>query len=153
MSTQLEADLSQLLRVLAESLDISESRYQKAEERYQAVGKWLGRNGSIFASANPEIYPQGSFRLGTVIKPVSDSEDYDIDLVCQITLRKDQITQRQLISTAMAPNDPSVTRRSVPCDCRQMQRPHHTAVAQSDSVAANPIRPCSAAISSNSLLA
>lgn len=96
MSTQLEADLSEFLRVIAESLDISESRYQKAEERYQAVGKWLGRNGSIFASANPEIYPQGSFRLGTVIKPVSDSEDYDIDLVCQVTLRKDQITQRQL---------------------------------------------------------
>ena len=29
------------------------------------------------------IYAQGSFALGTVIKPITDTEDYDLDLVCE----------------------------------------------------------------------
>jgi hypothetical protein len=36
------------------------------------------------------IYPQGSFRLGTVVRPIkNDAEsDYDIDLVCEMPLNK-----------------------------------------------------------------
>ena len=45
---------------------------------------------------NPVIYPQGSFLLGTIIKPVTDRDQYDIDLVCQLAFMKSQITQKQL---------------------------------------------------------
>jgi len=96
MSNSLKTQFSKFLRHLAESLDISESHYKKAEERYQAVSKWLGRGESIVASFDPEIYPQGSFRLGTVIKPISDAEEYDIDLVCELGLGKDRVSQKQL---------------------------------------------------------
>ena len=85
-----------MLEYLAESLDISESRFREAEERYQAVGKWLERDESVVAEFDPAIYTQGSFRLGTVIKPFTDEEKYDIDLVCQLSLTKKQVTQKQL---------------------------------------------------------
>ena len=76
-------EFSEMLEYLAESLDISESRFKEAEGRYKAVGKWLERDESVVAEFDPAIYIQGSFRLGTVIKPISDEERYDIDLVCE----------------------------------------------------------------------
>jgi len=96
MSNSLKTQFSKFLRHLAESLDISETHYKQAEEKYQAVGKWLGRSESRIASFDPEIYPQGSFRLGTVIKPIFDAEEYDIDLVCALGLSKNQVSQKQL---------------------------------------------------------
>jgi hypothetical protein len=89
-------EFSQVLEYLAQTLDIPESYFEKAEARYQAVCKWLEREGSIVAEFSPVIYPQGSFLLGTVIKPATDKEAYDIDLVCQLDLSKSQITQKQL---------------------------------------------------------
>lgn len=84
------------LEALAEELQIPESRYEEAEKRYKAVGEWLHRPGSTFEHANPQVYIQGSFRLGTAIRPVSEAEDYDVDLVCEVAYTKDQITQKRL---------------------------------------------------------
>lgn len=88
--------LRQLLEKIAESLDISMSRYEEAKGHYDAVGKWLGKEDSPLAPYDPDIFPQGSFRLGTVIKPISDEDEYDIDLVCELNLTKDDVTQKQL---------------------------------------------------------
>jgi len=85
-----------ILGYIADSLDISESRFKEAEERYQAVGKWLERDDSIVEEYSPAIYTQGSFRLGTVIKPITDEERYDIDLVCELNLTKKQVSQKLL---------------------------------------------------------
>ena len=89
-------EFSLILEYLAQSLDIPESYFKKAEERYQSIAKWLEREGSIVAKFSPVIYPQGSFLLGTVIKPETDKDAYDIDLVCQLVLLKSRITQKQL---------------------------------------------------------
>lgn len=89
--------LSTLLKSVAEELDIPENRYLEAKKRYENVGEWLNKKDSPLARYNPVIYPQGSFRLGTVIKPVSNRDEYDIDLVCFLTdLQKEDISQRQL---------------------------------------------------------
>lgn len=90
--------LDQFLLKLAEALDISETHFQEAKDRYEAVGDWLRRDGSdSLASFEPDIYPQGSFRLGTVTKPIDDADEYDIDLVCELkNLSKSEITQKQL---------------------------------------------------------
>lgn len=91
-----KTQFSTILGYIADSLDISEARFKEAEERYQAVGKWLERDESIVEKYNPAIYTQGSFRLGTVIKPITDEEKYDIDLVCELNLTKKQVSQKQL---------------------------------------------------------
>jgi hypothetical protein len=79
----------------AEELDIPESRYLEAINRYESIGAWLSKDDSMIAKYAPKIYPQGSFCLGTVVKPIND--DYDIDLVCYFeNLQKEETTQGQL---------------------------------------------------------
>lgn len=86
----------QLLEDLADSLEIPSSRYEAAERSYQSFGRWLDRPESLFANDETTLYPQGSFRLGTVIKPTNDDDDYDLDAVCEIDLSKRDCTQAQL---------------------------------------------------------
>lgn len=87
-----------LLESTAQELDIPESRYLEAKKRYERVGEWLCGDPTI-AKYNPDIYPQGSFSLGTVIKPVSNKDEYDIDLVCFLSdLNKDRTSQQELKS-------------------------------------------------------
>lgn len=89
--------LSKLLEQFAEDLDIPESRYLEAKKRYEGVGEWLGKEDSPLQAYAPEIYPQGSFSLGTVIKPVTNKDEYDIDLVCFLgKLKKNATSQVQL---------------------------------------------------------
>ena len=88
--------LSQLLESIAEALDISDSHYEQAVNRYEAIGKWMNRDESSVARFNPEIYPQGSIVLGTVTKPISDADEYDMDLVSELSFRKIEITQEHL---------------------------------------------------------
>ncbi len=88
--------ISRVLNSRAEDLDIPESQYLEAKKRYEAVGDWLGKEGTVLSRYIPEIYPQGSFCLGTVVKPIKRDE-YDIDLVCFLSeLRKEDTTQAGL---------------------------------------------------------
>lgn len=89
-------ELNTVLNNLAEFLDIPESYFERARARYQAIGNWLERDDSNVSEFSPLIYPQGSFRLGTVTKPLSNTDDYDIDLVCRVSLSKAEITQKKL---------------------------------------------------------
>lgn len=96
MANDIVSQYNKLLEKLSNELDISESHFKEAEERYKAIGKWLLRDNSNVSQYNPDIYPQGSFRLGTVIKPKTDEEKYDIDLVCELDITKGQVSQKQL---------------------------------------------------------
>ena len=87
---------SQLLESIAKALDISDSHYQQAVQRYESIGKWLERDESKVADYSPEIYPQGSFALGTVTRPIFETDEYDLDLVSELNLQKDEITQEIL---------------------------------------------------------
>jgi len=74
-----EQEHDKILTKIAENLDISDSMRDKAIRSYRAVGEWLG---DCADDSDVKIMPQGSFNLGTVIKPLSDKDEYDIDLVC-----------------------------------------------------------------------
>ena len=45
-------------------LDISPTLYNEAVKKYQELGNFLNNNG-----LEAEIYPQGSFAFGTVVRP------------------------------------------------------------------------------------
>lgn len=87
---------SELLEELGQTLDISESQYDSAVKSYQAVGNQLSKEGSALAPYKPEILPQGSFLLGTMVKPVNENDDLDIDLVCKLTGKQPSWTQYKL---------------------------------------------------------
>lgn len=70
-------------------LDISPTLYNNAVEKYQALGNFLNDNG-----LEAEIYPQGSFSIGTVVRPSTRdaSASYDLDFICQVTGARDDYT-------------------------------------------------------------
>lgn len=86
-----EAQLAALLEGTIAQLDIPPHLYRQAVDKYQRVAQCLGA-GDEFDDMDLLIYPQGSFRLGTVVRPTSDS-DYDIDLVFRVSITKEQTTQ------------------------------------------------------------
>ena len=73
-----------VLQEIIATLDIPESAYEKVEKRYQDLGKWFERPESRCAKFSPHVYPQGSFRLGTVNRPLHDDDEYDLDLGCRL---------------------------------------------------------------------
>lgn len=70
--------LGMVLDQIADELNISDAMYDKAVSGYKAVGEWLGEGIPL----DVVVFPQGSMNLGTVIRPIDDRDDYDLDLVC-----------------------------------------------------------------------
>lgn len=97
MLTQEEKkQFSEILETLGETLDITETQYKAAVSSYGAVGEWLAKPESLLSPYKPIIRPQGSFMLGTMIKPICEDDDLDIDLVCELTGKNPQWTQHHL---------------------------------------------------------
>lgn len=88
---------NQDLRKLSDDLDISPTKFMQATRSYQAVGKHLDIDYPN-AEGRVQIYPQGSFALGTVVKPLKDHKEpeYDIDLVCQLDYSRAKISPKKL---------------------------------------------------------
>lgn len=86
----------QLVEHLIEELDIPISYYQRACDRASSLEAWLLRDNSTVKDLSPEVYPQGSFRYGTVIRPIHRDGYYDLDLVVTFQLSKSQVTQEQV---------------------------------------------------------
>lgn len=88
--------IQKTLRELVKLLDIPPSYYEKAVARYQSMADHLRREQSTIREFDPMVHPQGSFRLGTVIRPLSSDEGYDLDLVCKVHKSKDGLSQKEL---------------------------------------------------------
>ena len=81
------------LGLIAEQLDISPTMYEYAVERYEGIAHYLTSNG-----IEADFYPQGSFRTGTVVRPIKEGieADYDIDVMCNIPIKKESTTPKQI---------------------------------------------------------
>lgn len=87
----------EFLEDLAEELSVPPSRYEQAERSYKSLGDWLHRDASSVRQYGPKVHVQGSFRLGTTIRPANEAEEYDIDSVCEFQkLSKTSLSQQQL---------------------------------------------------------
>lgn len=72
--------INEIYENIAEELNISDSVFENAKRSYKALGEFLENN----IEYPVEVYPQGSMNLGTLIKPIGDDDDYDLDAVCKI---------------------------------------------------------------------
>lgn len=82
MSLQSNEELNAIIDELADVLNISKTMREKAERAYKGLGEWINNNEE---GQKVDAYTQGSFALGTVVRPPSGEDlDYDIDLVCQL---------------------------------------------------------------------
>lgn len=87
---------SEWLNKIGEVLDLTAAQYKAVEERYKAVANYLSSESSGLRIYKPEIKPQGSFLLGTMIKPIMQDDELDIDLVCRLTGKQAAWTQYHL---------------------------------------------------------
>lgn len=72
----------ELLIGICEKLQLSSSLYDQAEKRYHAISEII-QSDSAFKNIELKMYPHGSFRLKTTVKPLSENE-YDLDFVVEI---------------------------------------------------------------------
>lgn len=81
--------------IMAENIELPEQCYETAKLRYEDLGAFLCDDENL-SKYNPKIFPQGSFRLGTAIKPLDGKADYDLDLTCRLEkgLNTTNITQK-----------------------------------------------------------
>src|SRR6266545_7129155 len=77
-----QTQLDDILTRICESLQISKGQHDLAVQRYEGVGRWLCEPGSSLAKFRPEIYPQGSLRIKTTVRPTKHQE-YDLDGVAE----------------------------------------------------------------------
>lgn len=86
------------LETLLGSIQIPDSAYEKAERRYKDLGEWFDRADATCKKFSPHIYSQGSFRLGTVVRPLTDKGEFDLDVGCRLRegITQATHTQRQL---------------------------------------------------------
>jgi len=85
-----------IIEEIARSIDIPDYAYEKAEARYKDLGEWFGRKETNCHVFSPHIYSQGSFRLGTVIRPLGDDGEYDLDMGCRLREGVTNATHTQL---------------------------------------------------------
>jgi hypothetical protein len=91
------AESYKFITALADELEVPEERYAQAERSYKSFGAWTHRPESTIRRFSPEVYVQGSFRLGTAIRPSTEDGEYDIDLVCVLQkLAKNDLSQKRL---------------------------------------------------------
>jgi len=67
------------MKMIVDKLDITPTMYKNAIEKYRNLSAYLQKQG-----INSDIYPQGSFALGTVVRPYRNSKEmnYDLDFIC-----------------------------------------------------------------------
>jgi len=74
-----KARIVTILDEMMGGLEISPSQRELAQQRYEAVGRWLASSG-VLMLRDLYIYLQGSTALGTTVKPIGHNE-HDVDLV------------------------------------------------------------------------
>jgi len=77
------SDIDDLLNRLGESLQLDTTRRELAEQRYKTIAEWIESDWLFFKSALLSVYPQGSFRIRTTVKPYKQNE-FDLDFVVHL---------------------------------------------------------------------
>jgi hypothetical protein len=96
LDNESQRELDNLLADICVELQLSPTRYRQAEERYQAVASILESSGSPLKPYRPRIYPQGSMRLGTTVKPIDGP--HDLDFVCELTVSHENVNPMALLN-------------------------------------------------------
>jgi hypothetical protein len=84
-TTAVSAWLDDVLVRICILLQLTKTQYKDAEMHYLSVAEWLREPESPIISLAPDIYPQGSLRIGTTVRPWR-REEYDLDLVLWLAL-------------------------------------------------------------------
>lgn len=86
---------NRILITLCEKLQLSDSLYELAEQRYHTIADII-ENAPVMKGVSLNMYAHGSFRLKTTVKPLK-GEEYDLDFVVEIAIdNEDDMTPTEL---------------------------------------------------------
>jgi hypothetical protein len=84
------------LERLVEAIQVFPSKYEDAVSSFRSICSWFEREASSIKDEHYESYLQGSFRLGAAIRPTTEEDDYDLDIVAVFRLTKSDVSQADL---------------------------------------------------------
>lgn len=99
MESEAGKQFDSILAMLADELEVPAGEQEKARKEYSDLANWIKRRSDIENVTDSELYPQGSIRLGTLVRPVTETDEFDIDLVYCRFLTKTGTTQNELMES------------------------------------------------------
>ena len=84
--TPFDGPLDALLADISIRIQLNQTDYSKAVDRYDAVSSWIEREGSPLRDRVVVFYPQGSMAIGAVIATRASNDEFDLDVVAQLDL-------------------------------------------------------------------
>lgn len=83
----------QIIEAVAHKLDITPQMYQHAIRVVSGLTAYINNSDN-----KARIFKQGSFRLGTIIKPCKKDTfgDYDVDMVVEYNIQKDEVSPEDI---------------------------------------------------------
>lgn len=75
--------LDDLLDKMAESLQLDDTRYDRMKSSYEALKNWIESDDVFFKPYNYDLYPHGSVRILTTVKPYA-KEEFDLDVALHL---------------------------------------------------------------------
>jgi len=88
--------LDLLFDEIYQNLDVPKSLVKEADLKYEELSTWLKQDSEKNFKSNSLLYPQGSNLLGTCVRAVKSSDDFDYDLVYVREIKKESTTQKEL---------------------------------------------------------
>lgn len=90
-----KTQLDDLLARIAESIQLDDTRKERMKSAYEAIENLFKEDEAFFKHVDFDIYPQGSVKIGTTVKPTAKNE-FDLDIVVHIVVDWNQYTPEQI---------------------------------------------------------
>jgi hypothetical protein len=78
-----------MLADVAIRIQLSPTDYPLAVDHYHAINEWLERDDSILKGCIRDFYAQGGFAIGATVARHSSDNEFDIDVMADISYRLD----------------------------------------------------------------
>ena len=75
--------IDDLLDRMAKEVQLDSTRYERMKSSYKSVQKWIEGDETFFKPYNYDVYPHGSVRTLTTVKPIGKDE-FDLDIAIHL---------------------------------------------------------------------
>jgi len=85
--------IDDMLDKMAEQVQLDETRYGRMKSAYEAVKNWIEADDTFFKPYRYDVYPHGSVRILTTVKPIGRDE-FDLDVAIHLKADTPHTPQR-----------------------------------------------------------
>lgn len=85
--------IDDLLDRMAEAVQLDDTRYDRMKTSYESVKDWIENDEIFFKPYNYDVYPHGSVRILTTVKPIGKDE-FDLDIAIHLKSNTPHTPQR-----------------------------------------------------------